>query len=223
MRNRLFLGMVFVVMALALAACAGGAAPQPEPPPPEEHQDPGSGTAAGRDETAGAGETTGGDDVADPPGDDPADPPAEDAPTTSMVVHFDAVRVGDTFGTFVVTDVGTASEVLPLGPDNFRVEFSGSATITGTYNHFEDLLSGGFSLWIDELEPESQASLPTLDVFPEYPGVLVRNYEAAAASFPPAESAGTATVVIERYVLQYLVQSDLFPAEADVAAVLEVN
>lgn len=225
LRHRLLLAVLAVVAAIAIVACGGVGAQPPAGGQPTDS--PQTSEPAPADDPGGRQGMTSDERPAEPAEPSETEPAEQSADETgepgSLLVRYETVQVGDTYGNFIVTEVGPASEVLPIGPDNFRVEFSGSATVTGEFNHYEDLLEGGTVLWLGNFDPESEALLPDLFEMPHHPGLLVSNYEAVAGEFPAPESSGRATVVIDNYVLQFLDRSDLYPVYADIAVTLSVN
>lgn len=219
------MGVMVIALVLLLAACSGS----PAEPSDGAQQSDGTGQLGQPTHTEQPGQR----EQPEAPGQREGPGQPEEAgqeqsqtepPSSNMTVDFETVQVGDTFGNFMVTEIGPASEVLPAGSDNFRIEFSGSVTITAQFNHYEDLLSAdNVALTLQPVAPESSGLLPTLGLWPNDDIVMVWNYDEVAAFFPPPESTGTATVVIENLVLQYLDQSDMYPVWADIAAVLTVD
>lgn len=221
-----------IALALVLAACAGSPAePLGGSQQPDGTGQPGQSAQPDQPAQFDQHERAEGSGQPEQPGQQSGQPEAggqepgqSEPPGPDMTVDYETVQVGDTFGNFIVTEIGAASEVLPVGPDNFRIEFSGSVTITAEFNHYEDLLSQhDVALTLRPLASASSGLLPTLGIWPHDDIVMVWNYDEVAALFQPPESVGTATVVIENLVLQYLDQSDLYPVWADIAAVLAVD
>lgn len=208
-RSRLLFIVMVIALASLLVACGGGQALPVDSQPPADTEPPPDLAPA---ESPASPEP--------PPAN--TDEPADIDEPPSLVVNFDRIAIGDTFGNFTVTAIGPAEVGFPFGPGNIRVEFSGTATVMAEFHHFEDMLAGDNSLWIGRFTEESAAVMPVMADLPDA-GLLIGNYDAVSDQFPPVDSMGSAVVVISNLVFQFLADSDLVPVIADAIDILDVS
>lgn len=205
--------MLILVMAIGATACAGGT----------------GAPAASEPAASGAGQSP--EPAPEPPADRDPDPnggaetdPAADEPQPAQVDL--GIAVGDKLGNFTVTDVSSADGRGPVGPDNFRIELDGSATVNVGFDHLQDGYDGETVVWLDNPDEAAAAVLPQFPQIGDSPYRLpmtVSNHEAIAGQFPPAVSTGRTTVVVKNIVMQRLAGADLPPITVEVAEVIDVE
>lgn len=133
---------------------------------------------------------------------------------------FDAreTEIGDIIAGMQVVSVETTQN--PSDPDDYwaTVEFKGQAKLEGTYKYNSDheFLGDNVSFIVDV---SSSDTLPKLENDTRYSWLVFKNIERSQEVFGPPGSEGTATIVIEDYVINY------YPSEvyntADLVEVIE--
>lgn len=133
------------------------------------------------------------------------------------VLDPDIVAVGDIVGEFEVTEVSQYREGVNVKP-NLRVVMSGQVEVTGEFSVNSATGRNAGQVVFMITDEESLSRVPRVAGDKEYGGFLFTDTDRAKELFGPPGTKGTATVVIDQYVVVRYTGA----AVSDTAEVVEV-
>lgn len=116
------------------------------------------------------------------------------------VLDPDTIAVGDIIGGLQVEEITEFRPGVKVTP-NMRVTFSGRIEVTGDYHYHAAGITPG-QVTFGNLDEASLERVPRVKGDLEYEGFTFENLEEAQEAFGPAGSKGTATIIIEQYVVE---------------------
>jgi hypothetical protein len=127
--------------------------------------------------------------------------------TSAMTSTFDPSvnKPGDVVAGFTLTSVNKISNIPgQLGPDNVDAVFSGTSTVTGSYDYSKSEFSGDDMVCMTLTDPAQAAKIPQLagKNYDDGIGFCFRNTKQAIQLLGPSYGQGTATVTVANYELQ---------------------
>lgn len=146
----------------------------------------------------------------------PAPQQAQAAVPSSNIFDTTKNKVGDVVAGLTVTSISPVpGSTFPLGNNNVVAKFSGSVTLSGSYDFSYNEMSGSDSVCFTPADATEHAKLPALpneDI--QLSRFCFSNLDQAKAAFGPSYGNGQATITIDKYELWY--------AEAEVTNLAEL-